>query len=104
MPDDGTRPEAPPAPTPLEEAQATVEDLRCRLRRAREALAGDEPADEYDDRLRQAEIRAAVAEHEAEAYRNQVQALVRELLRERDVPEEAMPGEARVIILHEETP
>ncbi|MFE8961728.1 hypothetical protein [Streptomyces iakyrus] len=43
MPDDGTRPEAPPAPTPLEEAQATVEGLR--LRRAREALAEDETND-----------------------------------------------------------
>jgi hypothetical protein len=100
----GGVPDGQPTPTPLEEAQATVEDLRYRLRRAREALAGDEPADEYDDRLRQAEIRAAVAEHEAEAYRNQVQALVRELLREREVPEEAMPEQVRVILLHEETP
>lgn len=61
------------------------------------------PAPE-DDRLRQAEIRAAVAEHEAEAYRQQVQALARELLRMRDVPEEDLPQKVRVIILHEEAP
>lgn len=42
-PDDGTYPEAPPVPTPLEEAQATVESLRYQIRRAREALATDEP-------------------------------------------------------------
>ena len=44
-PGDGTRPEAPPTPTPLEEAQATVESLRYQIRRAREALATDEPLD-----------------------------------------------------------
>lgn len=43
LPDDGTSPEAPPAATPLEEAQATVEGLRYQIRRAREALATDEP-------------------------------------------------------------
>lgn len=42
-PDDGTRPEAPPTPTLLQEAQATVESLRYQIRRAREALATDEP-------------------------------------------------------------
>lgn len=57
-----------------------------------------------DDRLRAAEIRAAVAEHEAEAYRNQVQALVRELLRMREVPEEDLPQKVRVILLDEEAP
>jgi hypothetical protein len=41
-PDDGTSPEAPPAATPLEEAQATVESLRYQIRRAREALGTDE--------------------------------------------------------------
>ncbi|MEU3507700.1 hypothetical protein ABZ733_07190 [Streptomyces longwoodensis] len=41
-PDDGTRPESPPASTPLEEAQATVESLRYQIRRAREALATGE--------------------------------------------------------------
>ena len=56
------------------------------------------------ERLRAAEIRAAVAEHEAEAYRNQAQALVRELLRMRDVPEEELPQKVRVIILNEEAP
>lgn len=57
-----------------------------------------------EDRLRDAEIRAAVAEHEAEAYRNQVQALVRELLRAREIPEEEFPQKVRVIILDEEAP
>lgn len=42
-PDDGTYPEAPPTATPLEEAQATIEGLRYQIRRAREALATDEP-------------------------------------------------------------
>lgn len=41
-PDDGTSPEASPAATPLEEAQATVEGLRYQILRAREALASDE--------------------------------------------------------------
>ncbi|MFI5687918.1 hypothetical protein [Streptomyces sp. NPDC051636] len=44
MPDDGTRPEAPPQATLLEEAQATIESLRYQIRRAREALAIDEPS------------------------------------------------------------
>jgi hypothetical protein len=57
-----------------------------------------------EERLRAAEIRAAVAEHEAEAYRNQVQALVRELLRAREVPDEDLPQKVRVIILNEEAP
>lgn len=57
-----------------------------------------------DDRLRDAEIRAAVAEHEAEAYKNQVQALVRALLRERGAAEEDLPQKVSVIILHEEAP
>jgi hypothetical protein len=57
-----------------------------------------------EDRLRAAEIRAAVAEHEAEAYRNQVQALVREILRMREVPESELPQKVRVIILDEEAP
>lgn len=43
LPDDGTGPEEPPAVTPLEEAQATIESLRYQIRRAREALATDEP-------------------------------------------------------------
>ena len=43
MPDDGTRPEVPPAASPLEEAQATIESLRYQIRRAREALGTDEP-------------------------------------------------------------
>lgn len=45
MPDDGTGPDEAPAATPLEEARATAEDLRYRIRRAREALAEDEPVD-----------------------------------------------------------
>lgn len=56
------------------------------------------------DRLRDAEIRAAVAEHEAEAYRNQVQALVREILRMRGADKEDLPQKVSVIILNEEAP
>jgi hypothetical protein len=101
MPDDGTRPEQPPGPSELDQLRADNETLRYQIRRAREALATDEPVDE---RLRQAEIRAAVAEHEAEAYRNQVHALARELLRAREAPDEDLPQKVRVIILNEETP
>jgi hypothetical protein len=83
---------------------------------ARHAPCLDEQADPHpaltaklyapppDDRLRDAEIRAAVAEHEAEAYKNQVQALVRALLRERGAAEEDLPQKVSVIILHEEAP
>ncbi|WP_435279358.1 hypothetical protein [Streptomyces sp. 1222.5] len=42
---DITGPDQPPRATPLEEAQATVESLRYQIRRAREALATDEPVD-----------------------------------------------------------
>jgi hypothetical protein len=101
MPDDGTRPEQPPELSELDQLRADNESLRYQIQRAREALATDEPVDE---RLRQAEIRAAVAEHEAEACRNQVQALVRELLRAREVPDEDLPQKVRVIILNEEAP
>lgn len=94
-------PEEPPQQSELDELRADNESLRYQILRARGALGNDEPVDE---RLSQAEIRAAVAEHEAEAYRNQVQALVRELLRARDVPEEDLPQKVRVIILDEETP
>jgi hypothetical protein len=45
LPDEDTSPEAPPAATPLEDAQATIESLRYQIRRAREALATDEPVD-----------------------------------------------------------
>lgn len=54
-----------------------------------------------EDRLRAAEIRAAVAEHEAEAYRNQVQALIRSIQRERGVPEEEL-REGYVVVVHHE--
>lgn len=101
MPDDGTRPEQPPELPELDQLRADNESLRYQIQRAREALGTDEPVDE---RLRQAEIRAAVAEHEAEACRNQVQALVREILRARDVPEEDLPQKVRVIIVNEEQP
>jgi hypothetical protein len=94
-------PEEPPQLSEPDQLRADNESLRYQILRAREALATDESVDE---RLRQAEIRAAVAEHEAEAYRNQVQALVREILREREVPEEDLPQKVRVIILDEETP
>ncbi|MFI2761426.1 hypothetical protein ACH5A3_21530 [Streptomyces echinatus] len=43
-PDDGTRPDQPPAATPLEEAKATIESLRYQIRHAREALGTDEPS------------------------------------------------------------
>lgn len=68
------------------------------------ALTAKLSATSAEDLLRAAEIRAAIAEHEAEAYRNQVQALVRELLRARDVPEDDLPQKVRVIILNEEAP
>jgi hypothetical protein len=61
MADDGTHPEAPPATTPLEEAQATVEDLRYRLRRAREALAEDEPSGRNPAEERRAAAEEALA-------------------------------------------
>ena len=44
--------EAHSAPTPLEEAQATVEDLRYRIRRARQALGGDGDAEAAIVRVR----------------------------------------------------
>jgi hypothetical protein len=97
----GGGPEAPPELSELDQLRADNESLRCQILRVREALATDEPVDE---RLRQAEIRATVAEHEAEAYRNQVQALVRQLLRAREVPEGEMPTRVRVILLDEEAP
>lgn len=72
--------------------------IPCPDRQQKQAPSGTSS----EDRLRAAEIRAAIAEHEAEAYRNQVQALVRELLRAREVPEEDLPQKVRVIILDEE--
>jgi hypothetical protein len=98
---DETWPEQPPELSESNELRADNESLRYQILRAREALGTDEPV---DDRLRRAEIRAAIAEHEAEAYRKQVQALVRELLRAREVPEEDLPQKVRVIILDEEAP
>lgn len=89
-------PEAPPEPSELDQLRADNESLRYQILRPREALGTDEPVDE---RLRQAESRAAIAEHEAEAYKNQVRALVHELLRIREVPEEDLPQQVRVIIL-----
>ncbi|GGW15720.1 hypothetical protein GCM10018980_52060 [Streptomyces capoamus] len=57
-PDDGTQPEAPPAATPLEEAQATIESLRYQIRRAREALTTDEPGESADLQAAIARVRA----------------------------------------------
>ncbi|MCX4704378.1 hypothetical protein [Streptomyces sp. NBC_01373] len=91
-------------PPEADQLRADNESLRYQIQRAREALATDEPVSDYDERVRQAEIRAAVAEHEADAYRNQVQALVRELLRMREVPEEDLPRKVSVIIVDEEAP
>jgi hypothetical protein len=50
-----------------------------------------------DDRLRDAEIAAAVAEHEARAFRNQVKALVREMQRMHEERDADQP--TRVIVL-----
>lgn len=63
-PDDGTHPEAPPAATPLEEAQATIESLRYQIRRAREALGTDEAPQPEQDQVRRErdELRALLYE------------------------------------------
>ncbi|MEU6597828.1 hypothetical protein [Streptomyces flaveolus] len=64
MPEDGTRPEAPPAATPLEEAQAAIESLRYQIRRAREALGTDEAPQPEQDQVRRErdELRALLYE------------------------------------------
>lgn len=53
-----SRQEEQAAPTRLEEAQATVESLRYQIRRAREALATDEPDEAADLRAAVSRIRA----------------------------------------------
>ncbi|MER7814567.1 hypothetical protein [Streptomyces sp. NPDC096153] len=75
----GHGPEAPPDRTELEQLREDNAALRTMIERARWALLGDQSAAE--DRLREAEIGRAVAEHQVEAYRNQAAALVRELQR-----------------------
>lgn len=98
QPDDGY-PEPPPELSELEQLRADNDSLHTQIERVRWAL-GTEPV---DDRLRQAEIRAAVAEHEARAYREQVHALIRAMQRERGVPEEELPdGEAFVVVAERE--
>lgn len=83
-------PMPPPKLSELDQLRADNESLRYSVERARWALMGDEAPDQ---RLMQAEIRAAVAGRDAQAYREQVQALVRSIQRERGVPEEELGGE-----------
>lgn len=94
VPCPGDHPMPPPELSEVDQLRADNESLRYQIERARWALGIDEP---INAQLRQAEIRAAVAEHEAVAYRNQVKALVRAIQRERGLPEEALDGEVFVV-------
>lgn len=85
----------------VDQLRTDNESLRYQIERARWALGTDEPVNEQ---LRQAEIRAAVAEREAVAYRNQVKALVRAIQRERGVPEDALDGEVFVVAADDASP
>lgn len=88
-------PMPPPELSELDQLRADNESLRYSIERARWALSTDEPINE---RLQRAEIRAAVSEHSAAAYREQVQALVRSIQREHGVPEDQLGGEAFVVV------
>jgi hypothetical protein len=84
MPDDGTRPEVPPAQTPLDVAEATAESLRYQIRRAREALGDDEPD------------RAAALEQRLAHWRRELQqALGMDLTRDWDDIRNAAAGTRR---------
>ncbi|MFI6140296.1 DUF6085 family protein [Streptomyces griseus] len=94
VPCPGDHPVPPPELSEVDQLRADNESLRYQIERARWALGTDEPVNEQ---LRQAEIRAAVAEREAESYRHQVQALVRAIQQERGLPEEALDGEVFIV-------
>ncbi|WP_329308315.1 hypothetical protein [Streptomyces microflavus] len=94
MPCPGDHPMPPPELSEVDQLRADNESLRYQIERTRWALGTDEPVNQQ---LRQAEIRAAVAEHEAVAYRNQVKALVRAIQRERGIPENELGAEVFVV-------
>ncbi|MFD4830114.1 hypothetical protein ACFWPV_09705 [Streptomyces uncialis] len=57
-----------------------------------------DPVDrQADEQLRQAEIRAALAEHQAEAYQQQIQILAREMLRERGAADDELPTDPLIL-------
>ncbi len=81
-----------PEPSEMDQLRADNESLRYMIERARWALG-----ESVDERLLQAQKRVAVAEHETKLYRDQMQALIKAVQRDRGVPEEALDGQAFVV-------